>query len=168
MLHSEYRKDWRTDEEYANDIAYGHKVEKDIIEAYAKHLRNKYNMEVVVEDNGVDNSGEVIDADKVSTDADFRLNGILVEVKFMNNMCNEFRFKESQLHSYLKQGAVVLFVNGWTTDNPEFTVMKSDKLNWIKDGFKAKPFKSWGYKHCYFLKKYHFQWHKFEKLVDKQ
>lgn len=163
-LHTEYRKDWRTDEEYANDILKGHIAEKQIIEKYANHLRLKYDIEVTIEDNGVDNSGQVIDESKVTTKADYMLNGTLIEVKFINNDATEFRFKKDQIKSYIKQGATILLVNGWQTDNPTFAVIKPDRLKEITKTHRAKPFKTWGYKMCYFLKSYSFKWNKF---IDK-
>lgn len=163
QLHKEYRKDWRTDEEFEKDILVGHQTEKDIIEKYANHLRLKYNMEVVVEDNGVDNSGKVIDESKVSSKADYLVNGSLIEVKFINNKANEFRFKKDQLKSYIKQDAIVLFVNGYKTDNPTFTLMRPDKLEKIARSNTAKPFAPWGHKLCYYLKAYSFEWHEFYK-----
>lgn len=162
-LHSEYRKDWRSDAEYANDIMVGHKTEQDIIQAYAKHLRHTQGIKVTIKNNGVDNSGKVIDAKDVTTDADFIVNGELMEVKFMNNYCKNFRFKEDQLHSYIRQGATVLFVNGWKTDRPVFTLMDTKALKDIAKHTKAQPFEGWGNKRAYFLRDSSFTWKKFSK-----
>lgn len=164
-LHTEYRKDWRNDEEYAKDIADGHKAEKVIIEAYAEHLRKRYGIEVIVEDNGVDNSGKVIDNSLVNSDADYILNGKLIEVKFINNMASEFRIKKDQLHSYVRQDAVVLFVNGYNTDTPKFTLIKPDRLVELSKTRRAKPFRPWGNKMCYFLNTNIFNW--FDLAIDK-
>jgi hypothetical protein len=162
QLHNEYRKDWRTDDEFAKDILEGHKAEREIIEKYANHLRKKYNIEVTIEDNGTDNSGKVVEESQVNTKADYILNGTLIEVKFINNQATEFRFKKDQIKSYIKQGATILLVNGWKTDNPTFTIIKPDKLQEITRTNMAKPFKTWGYKLCYFLRSYAFKWYKFE------
>src|SRR5690606_3062755 len=116
-------KDWRTDKQFEEDIKKAHKVEHDIIEAFAEHLRLTYKREFIVEDNGVDNSGKVLDLKNVNTDADYKINGVLVEVKFNNRMMDEFRFKKSQLDSYLKQGAYVLWVNGWDTEEPVWILL---------------------------------------------
>lgn len=163
-LHNDYRKDWRTDDQFADDIKKAHKVEKDIIEAFAEHLRIKYKKEFIVEDNGIDNTGEAIDFKNVNTDADYKINGILVEVKFNNNKMDEFRFKKSQLNSYLKQEAYVLWVNGWQTDNPVWTLLEEEDLRDIKRTRKAFPYEYWGYKLCYNIKAYTYEWNKFESL----
>lgn len=161
-LHTEYRKDWRDDEQYAKDIKDGHIAERKIIHKYAEHLRKKYDIEVTIEDNGVDNSGEVIDESKVTSKADYILNGKLIEVKFINNKSTEFRFKKDQVKSYINQNATVLLVNGWQTDSPTFTIVKPDRLEEITKTHRAKPFKTWGYKLCYFLRSYSFKWYNFE------
>lgn len=165
-LNTEYRKDWRNDKEFENDILLGHKAEKDIINSFANYLREVEGMKVIVEDNGVDNSGAFVAEDKVSTDADFLVNGQLIEVKFMNNLCKEFRFKKDQLRSYIKQDATVLFVNGWQTDEPVFTLMSPEKMKDISETRIARPFQPWGFKPCYFLKAFTFKWTKFEKVID--
>jgi len=167
MLHNDYRKDWRNDDEFAKDIEESHKIERIIIDAYAEHLRIKHGLEVIIEDNGTDNSGAVVDS--ANTNADFKINGKPIEVKYNNSMDYEFRFKKDQLLSYLKQDACVLWVNGWLTDSPEFTVLKPSKLQEIKETRVSKPFKTWGYKRCYTLRQYLFKWYKFEgNVIDKR
>jgi hypothetical protein len=163
-LHKDYRKDWRTDEQFANDIAKAHVIEKDIIEAYAEHLRITLNKEVIVEDNGVDNSGKVLDLKSVNSKADYKVNGVLVEVKYNKNMMDDFRFKKDQLDSYLRQGAYVLWVNGWETEEPEFALLSPFKLKEIKKTRRPFPYKYWGYKMCYELRRHSFKWNKFEGL----
>lgn len=163
-LHNDYRKDWRTDEQFESDIKKAHKIEKDIIEAYAEHLRITLNKEVIVEDNGVDNSGEMLALKDVTSKADYKVNGALVEVKFNKNMMNDFRFKKGQLNSYLKQGAFILWVNGWETKEPEFALLSPFKLKDIKNTRKAFPYKYWGYKMCYELRRHSFTWNTFEKV----
>jgi hypothetical protein len=163
-IHSDYRKDWRTDEQFEADIAKAHKVEKDIIEAYAEHLRLTYNREFIVEDNGIDNSGKVLDFKDVDTRADYKINGVLVEVKYNKHMMDEFRFKKSQLDSYIKQGAYVLWVNGWETENPVWTLMDTESLKDIKRTRRAFQYKYWGYKLCYNIREYSYEWRKFKGL----
>lgn len=161
-LHAEYRKDWRSDERYARDIKEGHVIERQIIERYADYLFRKYGMECEIEDHGIDNSGEIIDEDKVDSRADYKLNGRLIEIKFIKEYAEEFRLKKDNVLSCIEQDASILLVNGWLTDNPTFTVIKKSKLMEIVRTKNSKPFESWGYKRCYFLKKYHFQWFSFE------
>jgi hypothetical protein len=161
-LHEDYRKDWRSDKQFEDDIKKAHVIEKDIIEAYATHLRITTGKEIVVEDNGVDNTGKVLEFSKVDTRADYRVNGILVEVKFNNNMMEDFRFKKSQLDSYIKQGAYVLWVNGWRTEQPEFTLLSPEKMKELKQTRRAFPYAYWGYKMCYELRRHSFKWQKFQ------
>jgi hypothetical protein len=162
-LHEDYRKDWRSDKQFEDDIKKAHEIEKDIIEAYAEHLRVTTGREIVVENNGVDNTGKVLEFSKVDTRADYRVNGVLIEVKFNNNMMEDFRFKKSQLNSYIKQGAYVLWVNGWKTEKPEFVLLSPDKMREIKQTRKAFPYAYWGYKMCYELRRHSFKWQTFKK-----
>jgi hypothetical protein len=159
-MNIDYRKDVRTDEQFDDDIFNSHIAERKIIERYAQHLRDKYNMEVVIEDNGVDNSGKPLDS--ATTDADFLLNGKLIEVKFAEDNLSVFRLKKDQVKSYIEQDAPVLFVNGWETDNPVFTIIKPDRLIDITRTRRAKPFAPWGHKLCYFLNSCAFKWFNFE------
>lgn len=168
-LHKEYRKDWRSDEEYAEDIKKGHITERQIVHTYAEHVRLKYKSKLIIEDNGVNNNGEVIEESEVNTKADYKINGFLVEVKFINDKTDMFRLKKSQVLSYIKQNATILMVNGWETDHPQFTMITPERLKEIVKTRRAKPFKTWGYKKCYFLKTYLFNWTEFacDKVIDK-
>lgn len=162
-LHTDYRKDWRNDEEFAKDILESHVIEKQIIHMYAKHLELTLNKSVTIKDNGTDNTGKVVDS--ANTNADYLVNDIPVEVKFNNDMDDEFRFKKDQLNSYVKQGAYVLWVNGWAEKDrePVFTLISPTKMKEIASTRRAKPFQTWGYKMCYELRSYMFKWKKFRE-----
>jgi methionine aminopeptidase len=160
-LHDDHRKDWRNDEQFARDILTGHKVERSIIEKYANYLETVYGIDITIKDNGVDNTGEVIDSSQVSADADYMLNDKLIEVKYINKKAEEFRLKESQVKSYIRQEAYLLFVNGWETDEPRFTLLDTAKLNEITRTVRPKPYEGWGYKKCYLLKSGCFDWYSF-------
>lgn len=162
-MNSDYRKDWRTDEQFARDILDGVKAEREIVDQYATHLLVKYGMASEIIDNGTDNSGKVVDSKLATMDADFIMNGVPLEVKYINDHVQEFRFKADQARAYVKQQALVLLVNGWRTDQPEFAVIQWQELQKLMKTRNPKPFEPWGYKLCYFLKKYHFSWHFFEK-----
>lgn len=160
-MHNDYRKDNRTDAEFEKDILEGHQFEREIVERYAAHVRQKYNVDVTITDNGVDNSGAI--HDEGDCRADFLFNGKPLEIKYINQHADEFRFKDYQVLSYIQQNASVLLVNGWLTEEPTFTVIKPDKLKQIVATKKPKPFEPWGFKKCYFLKKYTFNWFLFTK-----
>jgi hypothetical protein len=160
-LHHEFRKDWRNDEQFARDILEGHVIEANIIMEYADYLRRVYSIEVEIKDNGVDNTGAVLNNDEVDARADYLLNGQPIEVKYIKEHADEFRLKKEQVLSYIEQGAFILLVNGWMTEKPTFTLIKTERLKEIVQTKRTKPFETWGYKRCYFLKKYHFQWFSF-------
>ncbi|QGG47681.1 hypothetical protein [Heliorestis convoluta] len=153
-----YRMDGRTLEQFAKDIEKAARVERDIIELYVAYYERTYNKRPVIEDNGCDNSGQLLSRKKVSTKADFKVNGKLVEVKYNNEWLKKFRFKADQLNSYLKQDASVLWVNGYTTKTPKFTVLKTKDMETIKATKTPIPFIPWGGKKCYELQSDDYVW----------
>jgi hypothetical protein len=118
----------RTVEQYKQDIKQAHKDERIVIEKYAEYCKKNYGLDLVIEDNGCDNSGEFLNIDEVTSDADFIVNGKLVEVKVVRYKLTNFRLKVDSLKSYIKQKAYMLLVVGWKTDNPEFTLLKPKKM----------------------------------------
>ena len=162
-----YRMDYRTKEQFAEDILKGSQVERDIIEKYVSYYQTKYGKTLTVTDNGCDNSGQLLGRKQVNTKADFLLNGKPVEVKFNKQKLAMFHFKAEQLESYLKQQAAILWVNGYETDQPVFTVLKeADMLN-IKQTRKPVHFIPWGGKLYYELLERELCWTKFFEEVNK-
>ncbi|SFH22405.1 hypothetical protein SAMN05660649_04332 [Desulfotomaculum arcticum] len=157
-----YRMDNRTVEQFAEDIAQGTRVEREIISWYVRYYEMKYKIALEVEDNGCDNSGKLLERGEVNTLADFKLNGQPVEVKFNNKRLLRFHFKVDQLESYLKQRASVIWVNGYETDSPVFTVLKTVDLERIRKTRKPVAFLLWGGKMCYEIQAQEFKWLKFE------
>lgn len=128
----EYRRlSGRTYEQFKKDIEKGHRDERKIIERYAKFYKVKTGRDLHIIDNGVDNTGEFLDVSKVRDDADFVVNGKLMEVKIIKDDLFQFRLKLNLLKSYIKQDANVLVVLGWETDTPKFTILNKEKLQHI-------------------------------------
>lgn len=137
-----YRIDNRSIEQFTKEIKESHEIERNIIDAYCQYVKETYGMDLVVEENGVDNSGEFI-AGKVTTDADFLINGAPVEVKFNKNMLSVFHLKVSQVWSYLKQNATILWVNGYETENPVFTLITPPQIKKMIIGREQIHFEKW-------------------------
>jgi hypothetical protein len=146
-----YRMDNRSVEKFAKDIEAGTKAEREIIAMYVRYYKLKYGVTLDVIDNGCDNGGQLLGREMVNTKADYILSGQPVEVKFCNNQLTRFRFKKDQLDSYLRQGAVILWVNGYTTGKPTFTILKHRDLMRIKETKSPIAFLPWGGKLCYEL-----------------
>jgi hypothetical protein len=153
-----YRMDNRSVEQFAEAIEKATKVERNIIERYVQQFEQRQGVKLKVEDNGCDNTGSLLSSRKVNTKADFLVDGIPFEVKFNNELMSKFRFKAEQLESYLKQGAKVLWVNGYLTKSPMFTIMEREDLEWIKLECALIPFIPWGGKRCYELYSDDFDW----------
>lgn len=153
-----YRKDNRTDAEFARDIKIGNEIERQIMKLFCEHITRWTGMVPKVEENGVGMNGEALHASKINTEADFILNGKPTEVKFINPKSTEFRFKVSQINSYIRQKAWVLLVNGWDTPHPHFTLISPAQLMSIRDELEPREFALWGHKLCYFLEARKFTW----------
>jgi len=156
-----YREDRRSRKQFKQDIKEGTKTESEIIHMYVEYFEEQYGLLVNVTDNGCDNSGKYIPADQVKATADYLLNGRPVEVKFNKEKLPYFHFKKQQLKTYLDQGAVVLWVNGWDTKRPRFTIFKRRHLLNIQKQAEIVSLKTWGGKKCYRLYADDYNWHAF-------
>lgn len=144
MTNSEYRRlAGRTNDEFKSDIKKAHSIEKEIIERFAIYNKNQYGIDIDIENNGVDNSGEFLELKDVRMDADFIVCGRKMEVKYLEGWRDFFRLKVINLRSYLKQKAYILLVNGWGTENPQFTLIKTKELKRILRYGKQYNFKKW-------------------------
>lgn len=161
-----YRMDNRTVEQFAKAIEQGSQTERDIIERYVQQFDRKWGVRLVVIDNGCDNTGKLLNYREVNTKADFLLNGEPFEVKFNNSLMCKFRFKAEQLESYLKQGATVLWVNGYRTQSPMYTILEQDDMERIRIECALIPFIPWGGKLCYELYDDDFNWTSLEGRDD--
>lgn len=137
----------RTKEQFAEDIKKAHSNERDIIERIKIWYKQEKNIELTIEDNGVDNTGEYLELENVTTDADFKVNGELFEVKYHIQDLELFRMKYTRIVSYYKQRAYIVLVNGYETDSPRFTIMSPKKIYLLikrkKQEEKIYRFKLW-------------------------
>ena len=161
-----YRMDDRTEEEFKRDIEIGTAAELDIIKRYAHYIKRVYGIDIVVTDNGCDNSGRFLADYQVSTAADFLINGKTAEIKFNNTILSKFRVKASQVESYWKQGASIIWVNGYMSKRPKFTLITAEKLLNIMMTKVKTPFEGWGGKMCYVLNSNEYEWFRLDRLED--
>jgi len=125
--------DNRTDKQFMGDIELSSIIERLIIERYAKYVKRVYGTEIEITDNGCDNSGKYLPESKVSTKADFLINGKPCEVKHLKPMLAEIPLKADSLQSYIDQGASILLVNGYSSKHPRFTLIQPHQLQLIID-----------------------------------
>lgn len=152
-----YRRDNRTVEEFYKDIQEGSKIEREIIDLYVDLIERETGNVLTVEDNGIDNSGKLIQG-KVNSNADYLIDGKPIEVKYCRPINPVFRLKESQVKSYIKQKARVLMVMGWDSPGPVFTILQLSTLERIQEKIKPQPFFPWGNKMTYVLNVDWFKW----------
>lgn len=137
-----YRIDHRSIDQFVEDIKIGHEKERNIMNAYKQYVYENYGIKLDVKPNGVDNSGRFIYG-KVNTQADYLVNGKPLEIKFNNKLLDFFHFKVSQLDSYIRQNANVLFVNGYETLCPVFTIMTPNHLRKVRKLKEPIYFEKW-------------------------
>lgn len=143
------RFDNRTPAEFEADIVYKTLVERKLFIQWIDLLERETGVRPNFTDTGCGKHGEFIESAKVSTDADFNVEGFgFIEVKFARPMLKrDFHLKVGQTRSYIAQGASILMVIGADEDIPKFTLLKPQVLQEIIDtcpvtrwvGFGDKP-----------------------------
>jgi hypothetical protein len=131
----DYRKDFRTDEQFIQDIEKGNARERLAISLFKSYLKRTFGECPIITENGCDMSGAYIDDLKqVSTESDYKVgkNGLSLEVKTSVGHTREIYLKVKQLDSYIKQGASILFVQGIESDFPAFTLWTLEDLKYIR------------------------------------
>jgi len=159
--------DNRTKAEFANDIEVGSAAELAIVQRYVHYMHRVYGIELRITDNGCGNAGQFLEGHQVSTAADYLIEGKPVEIKFNNRMLTTFRAKVSQIESYYRQGAAIIWVNGYLTKTPVFTYISKEKLMSIMLAGTETPFEGWGGKMCYTLNNADFDWYNLDELGGK-
>lgn len=128
-----YRFDCRTEEQFIEDVKRGTERERLAISLFQGFLEKELGVEVVVEDNGVDMTGNFIhDERMVTAGADFKVNGLPLEVKTSKNHLMKILLKKSQVRSYIHQNASLLFVSGIGSDQLAFTFFTVEDLKRIQ------------------------------------
>lgn len=142
-----YRKDCRSDAEFQRDITRGIEAERRIIWRWLDLIEQDTGTRPDCTFNGCGDADTLLSDAEVSTEADYFVDGIgKLEVKFSRPLNPVLHLKVSQLESYVKQNATILLVNGWGTDDPQFTLISPEV---IKTGLKIWPrvqFKGFGNK----------------------
>ncbi len=146
-----YRKDNRTKNQFANDIIECTKIERELMCLYVDDLnKRKGGLVYTFIDNGIDNSGKLIEKDReVTTKADFLLKKAkgkdrAIEIKFCRKDFKIFHLKTSQLKSYIKQDCCVVMFMGIDTENIRYTILTPLDMQAVLDGYPDVFF--WGKK----------------------
>jgi len=143
------RFDRRTKEEFKKDIRKGAKEQSIIINSWLLSVDKDGNRELLVKDNGIDNSGNFINSPhRVTCDPDYYVEGYgLIEVQYSNTWCKKyFHIKRNKILACIRQDAIILMVNGWGDDHPKCTLItpgqcrviaaRLDLVNWFGGGNK--------------------------------
>ena len=146
-----YRKDNRTDEQFKKDILDHSVAEKESSKIIKSYFEEVLDMRVLIEDNGIDNSGEIIKKKKISSTADYLFvfaNGQkrLLEIKNHSEKYDFLTLKKNQLEKYIKEDAtVVIFRENY------MLLIPSDTLQIIKETYTPKIYGCYGGKEGYRL-----------------
>lgn len=140
---SKYRRDSRSEEEFAADIKEATSIEAKLMKIYVEDLSKRTGKEYKIENNGADNSGALLDESQVNLNSDFILvsgeSRHRIEIKFSRPKSPFFNIKVSQLKSYLKQDACMIMFNGIDSDEPAYTIMLPQNYqSYIDNGEKSK------------------------------
>ena len=153
-----HRMDHRTPEEFMDDIKASAIIERDIVERYARYVMRVYGVQIVITDNGCDNSGKFLTKGQVTTKADYLINGKPCEIKHFKPKLGELPLKVDSLKSYIKQGAPILLVNGYCSKAAEFTLIQPEQIQMIIDTCTPVRHAPWGGKLAFMMKKSDFKW----------
>lgn len=154
------RFDHRTEEEFKVEIAERTLLERRLFLEWIDLQEDDTGTKPEFTDTGCGNHGEFIEDKKVSTAADFDVEGIgLVEVKFAKPMLKrDFHLKVGQTKSYIKQGALILMVIGANEDVPKFTLISVEALEEIVETCSIVKWVGFGFKAAYRVSVNQFVW----------
>ena len=124
-----YRKDYRTDEEFKRDIKSRSKKEKFLIEVYSRECKHR-GTPITYKDNGVDNSGKVIKG-KTDCRADFVVTaedtGIVFPIDVKNSpVAHRCTFKVYNLEKYVENLTYILLFYNTGDINYDLSKMNYD------------------------------------------
>lgn len=141
-------------------------IEKELMERIKRYYKQEYDKDLIVENNGVDNTGEYVKEGEVTLDADFRVNGKLFEVKHHKGDLKRFRMKCEKIESYVEQDAYIALINGYCTDNPRFTIIKPRKIYRMMMGRTIYHYPPWENQIVMNVKDSEFKWHPLPELKE--
>jgi len=151
----DYRKDKRTEKQFAKDIKECTKTERILMNKYVDWLnKTKGDGKIIYNfvDNGVNNQGNLLRDKDVDARADFILvkNGArpkLIDVKFSRKPSNKFRIKTNHVKRYMRDDvAIIVFMN---LDDPSFCIVTPATMKKWVENKKPIKFAGWGFKEVY-------------------
>lgn len=167
---SSYRMDSRSQEQFIRDIKVGNERERQAIKLFKTYMERELKIVIDVVENGCDMSGDFIaDERKVSTGADYTVNGLALEVKTSVGHNVDIYLKVQQIDAYIRQGASILYVNGFERPSPAFTLWTLEDLKQMKAQLKGEtpPNRVNGGKLSYRINALKYEWRTFEGSVKK-
>lgn len=125
-----YRADNRTQEAFCSDILEAHTIESDIalrICQYCYKITGKWPR---LESAAPDFTGGFLKDSEVTLDADFRMNGRLIEITRSDSICNKNFHQKLSKSKICAEGTYdIIFVNGYKKMvEPQYTCIKSVQM----------------------------------------
>ena len=144
-----YRWDRRSKRKFSLEVNRASKIEYQILELWLNAVEREQSTRPSYIETGCDNTGAFLE--KATTRADYHVEGYgFIEIKFSRpKKTKYFHLKVRQVKSYIKQKAKILFVNGWSTDNPQYTILTTHRLKTLDERCKTITFKGFGNKVSY-------------------
>lgn len=124
------RKDYRSDDQFKKEIKERTLKEKFLVDIFVKECEHR-GWSASYKDNGVDNTGEILD--KATADADYliTINGKeeLYEIK-NSPVAHKCTFKVSNLKQYIKQKANILLFYNTGNINSDYSKINYKETRW--------------------------------------
>ena len=142
-----YRKDIRSDEEFAEDIQKHTKRELDLFIRWLDFIKNKTGKVLTYQSIGCGPDGEVLADKDVSVGADFEVEEYgKIDVKFSNVKIKDFfHLKEKHVLRYIEDDVSILMVND-AEGTPVFTLLDPRILANVKRTCQIVNFGGFGFK----------------------
>jgi hypothetical protein len=124
-----YRMDNRTKVQFAHDIKTSHFKELEIAIRIAIWQKQKNGKWPHITPNGHDTTGKVEKTKKVSLDPDFIIGEKKYEITRSSSVCQRyFHQKVGKVKKCIDEDVIMVFVNGFDENEPNFTLLDKDLL----------------------------------------
>jgi hypothetical protein len=126
-----YRFDVRSKQQFKKDIKLCHKIEVEIAARLCIKVHAITGQWPELVPTGSDMTGAFIPKEgKVTSDPDFKINDQLVEITHSGTVCNKyFHQKVSKIDRAIREGHVLIFVNGFKVDKqPKYVWLEADTI----------------------------------------
>lgn len=126
----EFRRDNRTDEEFAEDIKHTTRKERFLVELFKKEMEGRGHT-VEIEDNGVDNTGEIVMEGSTAADFILTINTLEYKTEVKNSPSDrKCTFKVHNMQKYAANDTYILLFHSTGNINRDTSKFKKKEARW--------------------------------------